>query len=265
MSGVTWSEFGRNVLLTAPVVAAVLILLGVLLTAAVSLSIARRNRQSLERTAADRMDHDRRQAALDRTYDVRAATFLEALTWLRHLYALTERSTLNSETWEADDWEEEFGFGSEETEALATEVGVYGGAEAERLFREANDHLHAACNKQASVYRERKWAKEYERTGENGHPVERGTVYAVSLGAAYRRIRRAEYDGSDHVGRGFQVTEYFADYCKANLADKPYDIPSERHDASSKAWFAELKQHGGRLAVERYWDPDEPEDQEGDR
>ena len=90
VTAVTWSEFLRTVVLTTQVVSALLILLGVFLTALVTLKIARSNRASLERTAAERMEHDRRQAALDRTYDIRAQTFLDAMDWLRELDKLTE-------------------------------------------------------------------------------------------------------------------------------------------------------------------------------
>ena len=89
---VTWRDFLVDILLSPQVAAASLILLGVVVTALVSLGIAPGNRASLEQTAADRMEHDRRQAALDRTYDVRAETFLKALTWLRELDALTDTS-----------------------------------------------------------------------------------------------------------------------------------------------------------------------------
>ncbi len=96
---------------------------------------------------------------------------------------------------------------------------------------------------------------DYEKHGDDGHKVEQGTVYATVLANDWRLIVRHEYDGSDHAQRGGQVRGYFSDYCKANLADEDYDIPSARHDTSSKAWFAELKQHGGRISAERYWDP----------
>jgi len=116
----------------------------VVTTASVSLRIAQGNRASLEQTAADRMEHDRRQAALDRTYDVRAETFLKALTWLSELDALADTSNFGDlgAIWKNDDWEKPFNLGA--TETLATEVGIYGGRDAEQLFREANTYLLAA-------------------------------------------------------------------------------------------------------------------------
>ena len=246
----------------ATVLTGLLVLLGVVLAQSVAVLLASRSRASLEATAADRMDHDRKQAALDRSYGVRASTYLEGLTWLRALDALTEKPNFGErgrKAWTGD-WSKPFG--RRRTEDLANRIGMYGGATAERLFREADGNLKEACREQAFVFRQRQWVAEFQRQGSNGRPPEPGSADGVSLADAWRRIYRGEYDGSDHAQAGAQVLTFFADFCKADLADEPYDVPSQRVDTSSRRWLSELEQHGGRLAVERHWDPDPSDDED---
>jgi len=203
---VDWTAFLQEDVLSAPVMAAFLVLLGVIITAYVTTRIAEANRLSAEETAADRLEAEQRQGALDRSFSDRAKTYLEARKWLRTLDDLTARSMLDA-VWRTDDWDSPFA--RADREELRNKIEIYGTTNAAQLFDATASAFETSGYEKRSardtlVYRQ---DKEREQEGED---AEKRWQYHQST---------ADRKGADYHNYGHELLKKFTQLCQEDLSD----------------------------------------------
>jgi len=208
---VDWTDFLQQDVLSAPVMAAFLVLIGVFITAAVTRRIAKRNRISIEQTAYDRLEAEQRQKALDRSFSDRARTYLAARKWLRALGDLTHHSMIN-DIWLTDGWNEPFDEAHREEHLNA--IQIYGTTNAARLFEATAEAFAESCRKKSHARSLLALRRDERQEHGAASPFAQHQDKDLQL-----QQSAADVAGQDYHYYGFQLLEQFTKLCQDDLAD----------------------------------------------
>lgn len=208
---VDWIAFFQEDVLSANVLAALLVLVGVVITAVVTTILANRSRRSIEKTAADRLDAEQKQKALDRSFPDRAKTYLEARAWLKRFGDLTYNGILN-DIWDSDGWEEAFSDATREE--IRNKIEVYGTSNAAELFEATAQAFWQSCHSKRRSHQ----LLAMRRSGGEEHGLD-SPFYKHLDQDLYLQQEAAETEGEDYHGHGYRLLERFTKLIQEDLAD----------------------------------------------
>lgn len=223
-----WERYGYLLMHPeTPVLAAMIVLIGVLVTGAVTIGLGAAARRSAERIATERVEHDKRQGALDRLHNKRGETFLAALNLLSDRRAISQHPSYHP-AWQSP-WEGLFS--PELKEKTQNELKVYVDTQASELFGSAWDAYREACYEHAS--------------GHQGMLLLQGDMDPFSQMDAARGVKRSDYDADDQEALGAGYLADLESWCQGLLADEQVDLPTR---VLGQSWFAMLEARDGHWA-----------------